>query len=546
MNCLLHGYGLTGSGSNLWTRSVARALCQNGHTFHVKCQESDPGGLDFVTAAYAYDPGGRAELLFERPVDYPGGCIMHRPALDLLPVYVRPPRGDTYLRAIPDMDDEAIEAYLRRNVQVLKHIVQNHGVSALHANHVVLMSVVAQRVARELGIPYAIMPHGSAIEYVVRKDERMKEAAAAALSDCQRIFVLSDEIRERLHQVFPSLPDAGERMRPLRVGVDTEQFKLVERSGRPRSIDRLKLAVAEEARGKSPAQTRQLFDGLSDAMRKEELLGLIEATTGYTAKAPDADLEDKLDTIDWVDGDIVGFVGKLIGFKGLQSIITAFPAILEERPGARLVVTGRGPLREAMESLVWALANGQRALARNIARWGGELEGEPSQPFEAVHHFFESRASAGTLDAYFDAAERNLTTRHVVFTGYLDHQALCHLYPCWDVAIFPSMVAEAGPMVLVEALASGSYPMGSNHSGIKYNLDIVADNLPGDDARPMRLGPEPATIVEDIIANTPQALAIRGKYRDELRQAAVEKYSWTRIAEDLARELQDMVGPGAS
>ncbi len=545
MICLLHGYGLTGSGSNLWTRAVARALCQNGHTIHVVCQETDPAILDFVTAAYVYDADSQPELLFERQVDYPGGCVLHRPTLDLLPVYVRPPKGDTYLRAIPDMDDESVEAYLHRNVQVLRHIVQTHGISALHANHVVLMSIVAQRVSQELGVPYAIMPHGSAIEYVVRKDERMKALAASALSECQRIFVLSDEIRERLNEVFPALPDAEQRMRPLRVGVDTDQFKLVERPERPRAIGRLKSAVADEARGKSPALTRQLYDGLSDDMGKDDLLELIEATTDYTAKAPDTDLEDKLDAMDWVDGDIIGFVGKIIGFKGLQSVIAAFPAILEERPHARLVVTGRGPLREAMEALVWALANGRRELARNIARWGGELEGEPSQPFVAVHRFFEGLAGEGTLDAYFDAAQRNLTTGHVVFTGYLDHQALCHLYPCWDVAIFPSMVAEAGPMVLVEALASGSYPMGSNHSGIKYNLDIVADNLPDADARPMRLGPEPASIVADIIANTPRALAIQGKYRDELRQAAVQKYSWTRIAEDLARELQGMAGPGA-
>jgi glycosyltransferase involved in cell wall biosynthesis len=545
MICLLHGYGLTGSGSNLWTRAVARALCQNGHTIHLMCQETDPEGLDFVTAAYAYDAGGRPELRFERPVDYPGGCIMHRPALDLLPVYVRPPRDSTYLRAIPDLDDQAIEEYLARNVRVLRHIVETHGVSALHANHVVLMSVVAQRVGRELGVPYAVMPHGSAIEYVVKQDERMRELASSALSDCKRIFVLSDELRERIHEVFPALEGAGERMRSMRVGVDTDQFELVERSERPRSVERLKGSVAEEARGKSAAQTRNLYAGLSDGMSKEELLELIEATSSYTAKAPDVDIEEKLDTIDWVGGDIIGFVGKLIGFKGIQSVIAAFPAILERAPDARLVVTGRGPLREAMEALVWALANGHSKLARNIASWGGELEGEPSQPFEAVHRFFEKREDEGTLDGYFKAAERHLTTDHVVFAGYLDHQALRHLYPCQDVAIFPSMVSEAGPMVLVEALASGSYPMGSNHSGIKYNLDIATEMLPADDAGPMRLGPEPGAVVEDIIANTPRALALRGKYRAELRQAAVEKYSWVRIAEDLARELQEMDGAGA-
>ncbi|MFW5952341.1 MAG: glycosyltransferase, partial [Gemmatimonadota bacterium] len=312
MICLLHGYGLTGSGSNLWTRAVVRELCRTGHTIHVMCQETDPEALDFMATAYAYDADGRPELLFDRAVDYPGACTMHRPSLDLLPVYVRPPRGSTRLRAIPELEDGEIEAYLGRNVRVLSHLVRSHGVTALHANHVVLMSVVAQRVSAEHGIPYAVMPHGSAIEYVVRRDRRMQELAASALSECQRIFVLSDEIRERIHEVFPALPNAAERMRPMRVGVDTEQFRLVERSDRPRSVERLESAVAGEPRGRSPAHTRQLFDGLSDDMAKDELLELMAATSDHAAKAPDADLEEKLGAIDWAHEDIIGFVGKLL------------------------------------------------------------------------------------------------------------------------------------------------------------------------------------------------------------------------------------------
>src|SRR5690606_39476579 len=51
---IVHGYGFSGAGSNLWTRSVVRALCHLGHTVHVVCQESRPEAYDFVAEAISY------------------------------------------------------------------------------------------------------------------------------------------------------------------------------------------------------------------------------------------------------------------------------------------------------------------------------------------------------------------------------------------------------------------------------------------------------------------------------------------------------------
>ena len=44
----------------------------------------------------------------------------------------------------------------------------------------------------------------------------------------------------------------------------------------------------------------------------------------------------------------------------------------------------------------------------------------------------------------------------MIFTGYLTHRELRHLFPCCDAAVFPSLVKEAGPLVFLEALASGA------------------------------------------------------------------------------------------
>src|SRR5687767_11299365 len=89
MICLLHGYLLEGSGSNLWTRSVLRALCDTGHTVHLVCQDPKPESYDFIAEAHVYHPDGARETLMRRKVHYAGRCIMHKPKLgDTLPVYV--------------------------------------------------------------------------------------------------------------------------------------------------------------------------------------------------------------------------------------------------------------------------------------------------------------------------------------------------------------------------------------------------------------------------------------------------------------------------
>src|ERR1041384_790210 len=89
MICLLHGYLLEGSGSNLWTRAVLRSLCRAGHTVHLVCQDPHPERYDFIAEAHLYRRDGSTETMLSREVAFAGRCIMHKPELgDTLPVYV--------------------------------------------------------------------------------------------------------------------------------------------------------------------------------------------------------------------------------------------------------------------------------------------------------------------------------------------------------------------------------------------------------------------------------------------------------------------------
>ena len=114
MLCLIHGYALSGSGSNLWTRAVARALCRSGETVHIVCQDDRPEQHDFVAAAYQYESNGTRQMLFERATPYAGRAILHQPQLDLLPVYVRPAadvksKVSIHIEFIPIISEKSIK-----------------------------------------------------------------------------------------------------------------------------------------------------------------------------------------------------------------------------------------------------------------------------------------------------------------------------------------------------------------------------------------------------------------------------------------------------
>lgn len=51
------------------------------------------------------------------------------------------------------------------------------------------------------------------------------------------------------------------------------------------------------------------------------------------------------------DVQLIGYVGRLVAGKGLETLIQAMPAVLQARPRARLLLAGEGPLRDRLTSL---------------------------------------------------------------------------------------------------------------------------------------------------------------------------------------------------
>jgi glycosyltransferase involved in cell wall biosynthesis len=480
------------------------ALARAGETVHLVCQENHPDLYDAIAESWKYDSSGNRTAILKREVPFPGRCVTHQPWIgETLPVFVWD-KYEQYSRVVPmvELSNEDLETYLHRNVAVVNRIVREYGITAIHANHAVLMSVVAQRVSRETGVPFTVMPHGSDIEYAVKKDPRFLRYATSAFTDAKKIFVIGDEMRQRVNTVLSSVPDLDAKCVELHLGVDTSQFDPIPRERRPENIRFLNHALA----------------GLERSKPHE-----------YNTKAPDADVEAKLATIDWAHDPTLLFAGRIIPEKGIHSVIAALPLILERVPDLKLIIVGHGPFRDAMEAFVNALERGDRATIEEIVQ-ANELNNATA--------YYSHLATNSDLDRYFMLARQHVRPQNVIFTGYLTHHELRFLFPCCDVGVFPSVVREAGPLVFLEALASGCFPLGTYFGGMKASIDAVAEVVPSDVADAMKLSL--SDTIADIAAKVPRALQVVDRSKDSLTRLAEARYDWKNVALTFLREIDSI------
>ncbi len=510
---------------------------------HLVCQENHPERYDFVSRAVTHRLDGTSHTTLSRDAPFPGKCVLHKPELgETLPVFVWD-KYEEYDRVVPmiDLSTDEIESYVETNLRVVRRLVAEEGVGVIHANHAVMMPVVAQRVRSELGIPYTVMPHGSDIEYAVKKDPRFHRYAAGALSGASRIFVIGDEMRDRVLSVFSEVPELAAKLTKLHLGVDTADFELVARADRPREIATLLSALASIPRGKSASQENTMESELPKVQHLNSLRAVLGDAAGYDGKRPDETANEKISKVEWTSTPVLVYVGRLIAWKGIQSLIAALPFVLEKEPRLKTVVVGHGPLREAMEAMLWALRTGRRDIVEMIVANGRTIDGSADHgggnaALDDVAQFYRELDERGKLSDYFSLAQRTLSKDSVVFTGYLTHHELRHLFPCCDIGVFPSVVREAGPLVFLEALASGCFPLGTYFGGMAASIDSLSDAIPPSVTEIMKLDPD--NTVADLAIKIPLAVRESGRYREPLSRIAREKYDWSSVTEKFLRETE--------
>jgi glycosyltransferase involved in cell wall biosynthesis len=507
-----------------------------GHEVHVLCREPDPAGIAHVGAADAWDAQGRVASIFRRPIEGPGTCAVHvLPHASVRPVYLTDKQRAGRVKSFVALTDDELRDYHRVCVGAVRGVLGSVRPDVLHANHVLYQPVVAREACAATETPYVVYPHGSAIEYTLRVDARYLPLVEQGLAGATGWITGNGEVRDRILDLYPAHRAAWlAKHAVVGVGVDTSLFQPVERAHRRQSIAAL---PRNSFRGKTPAQRRvfatRLERGDLDALR----IG-----GPYDQDEPDADLVSRLGAVPW-DAPIVIYVGSLTAGKGVQSLLAAFPRVLHIHPEARLIVVGNGAYREPLEAFVHAFATGNQGLLDHLVQRGFDLDrSELHGPWDDVATFL--RNPLARRDA-FEQGVRLWTQVH--FVGRLRHDLLARVFPCADVAVFPSVVPEAYPLVMMESLANGVVPLVSDFSGFADGLRELEGYLGADLVDRMRVPASGSFRVERLAQ---QLIALLGDrmvdaLRPRLREVAVRHFDWRVRAAAMERAYARFTAPAA-
>ena len=194
---LWHGYLLGGTGSNVYTRALARVWSRLGHEVVVVCQERNPG---------AYDLGGARVVRPELPEN-------------ILPTFVLDRYEGLEPRLLQELTPEERERYVEANAAAVRAELP---ADLVFANHVLLGGPVAAAT----GAPYAVKAHGSELEYSMRGNAELAAWGRESLAPATATFVGSAHIRSVLEQVVGHV----DRVYEVPPGVDVEEFRPEQRA----------------------------------------------------------------------------------------------------------------------------------------------------------------------------------------------------------------------------------------------------------------------------------------------------------------------------
>ncbi|MEW6032940.1 MAG: glycosyltransferase family 4 protein [Bacillota bacterium] len=178
--------------------------------------------------------------------------------------------------------------------------------------------------------------------------------------------------------------------------------------------------------------------------------------------------------------DIVFFVGRLVREKGVDTLLDAFPAVLDRRPATRLVIGGTGPHESHLRGRVAAMGFG-----------------------DAVR-----------------------------FTGYLDDRTRDLLYHWASVAVVPSYYEPFG-LTALEAMAAGCPVVVSDTGGL---AETVAHNITGLKVPPANPG-ELASAILSLLCDPPLAARLGAG----ARSTVTERFSWSAVALETAAVYEEVI-----
>ena len=263
---LWHGYLLGGTGSNVYTRSLARVWSRQGHEVVVFCQDPDPGRYDLGAATVVRPEIGR-----------------------VLPVFVR----DRYEGFEPHLLQDLTPGERDHVVEANAAAVRQHlPADLVFTNHVLLGAPVGAAV----GAPFAVKAHGSELEFSMRESPELCGWARETLAGATAVFAGSEHIRNVLQEVVGQGAYTS-RLHVVPPGVDVDSF-------RPEARDDALRELLREAREAAP-----------------------HPPDGANERLPDAGNAARFERFFQADAPTIVYFGKLSREKGVHLLVEALGRI---------------------------------------------------------------------------------------------------------------------------------------------------------------------------------------------------------------------------
>jgi glycosyltransferase involved in cell wall biosynthesis len=242
---LWHGYLLGGTGSNVYTRALAREWSRAGHDVTVFSQERRPELYDL------------------------GGAKVVRPDIgSVLPVFVLDRYEGLEARLLPELTADEREHFVEANARALR---EHLPADLVFTNHVLLGGPVGAA----SGARYAVKAHGSELEYAMRGNAELSDWGRESLADAEAVFVGSEHIREVLEDVVGHV----DRVHVVPPGVDVEEFAPL-----PWEEALRRLLAESRADPPNPGNANERLPDEGNAARLEDFFAAEEPTVLYFGK----------------------------------------------------------------------------------------------------------------------------------------------------------------------------------------------------------------------------------------------------------------------
>jgi len=230
-----HGYLLGGTGSNVYTRMLAREWARAGHDVVVLCQERAPEQHDL----------GGAEVVLPDV----GG---------LLPVFVLDRYPGYEVKLVQDCTRGELDGWVEANASAIRERLP---ADLVFCNHVLLGGPVGAA----SGARFAVKAHGSELEYSMRGRPELGAWGREVLAAASSTFVGSAHIRRVLEEVCGHVRDVHE----VPPGVDVDEW-------RPRPRGEALAELLDEAR-RDPPNPGNADERLPDEGNAERLEAFLAA-----------------------------------------------------------------------------------------------------------------------------------------------------------------------------------------------------------------------------------------------------------------------------